>query len=176
MIGHLIHALFSTLALMSLTGCANQTSHSSEDLRWKITHYRVPCQGEGVQLCYLVSKNGGEAEYFYDQIEGFAYEWGYEYEIVVEKVKIEQPMADGSSFSYRLKKRISKKKVAADLRFELPLVVDDYRLVESDGNNCLYFGRVPISTGATSCDSLAGGQKGVFQHTDRGLRLVEIAY
>ncbi|WP_373513158.1 DUF4377 domain-containing protein [Persicitalea sp.] len=148
--------------------------HQSEGLKLKIAHYRVPCQGEGVQLCYLVSKNGGETEFFYDQIEGFAYEWGYNYEIAVEKIKIGEPMADASSFSYRLKKQISKKKVSTDLRFELPLLVDNYRLVESDGKNCLYFGRVRISTGAISCESLAGGQIGVFQHTDGGLRLVEM--
>ncbi len=171
---HLIRTLFSTLAFVSLTGCANKMPHTSDGLQWKILHYRIPCQGEGVQLCYLVSRNGGETEFFYDQIEGFEYEWGYNYEIVVEKLKVEAPMADASSFSYRLKKQISKEKVSADLRFELPLVVDDYRVVESDGKNCLYFGRVRISTGTISCDSLAGGQKGIFQHKDGGLRLVEM--
>ncbi|GHB62187.1 hypothetical protein GCM10007390_14930 [Persicitalea jodogahamensis] len=149
-------------------------AHQSEELRWKISHYRMPCQGEGVQLCYLVSEKGGEAEFFYDSIDEFEYEWGYNYEIVVEKREIDEPMADGSSFRYRLKKQISKEKVAAGLRFELPLVVDNYRLVESDGNHCLYFGSVRISSGPTSCDSLVSGQLGVFQHMNGGLRLVEM--
>ncbi|MPR36282.1 DUF4377 domain-containing protein [Salmonirosea aquatica] len=171
---HLIQALFSTLAFVSLTGCANKMPHTSDGLRLTIAHYRVPCQGEGVQLCYLVSQKGGETEFFYDQIEGFVYEWGYNYEIVVEKLKTGEPMADASSFSYRLKKQISKKKAPAGLRFELPLVVNDYRVVKSDGKNCLYFGSVRINTGAISCDSLAGGQNGVFQHSNGGLRLVEM--
>ncbi|WP_373512366.1 DUF4377 domain-containing protein [Persicitalea sp.] len=176
MMVHLVQALFSTLAFVSLAGCANKMPHTSDGLRLKISHYRVPCQGEGVQLCYLVSKNGGETELFYDQIEGFAYEWGYNYEISVERIEVEKPLADASSFRYRLKKQISKKKVSADLRFELPLVVDNYRLVGSDGNNCLYFGSVRLSTDAISCDSLAGGQKGAFQHTEGGLRLVEMIF
>ncbi|MBU1822086.1 MAG: DUF4377 domain-containing protein [Bacteroidetes bacterium] len=40
----------------------------------------------------------------YDPIEGFEYKWGYNYEIVVEKLKIGAPKADASSFNYRLKK------------------------------------------------------------------------
>jgi len=170
----MIHTLFSTLVFLSLASCANKMPYTSDDLQLKVAHYRVPCQGEGVQLCYLISKKGGETEFFYDSIEGFEYEWGYNYEIVVEKIKIEEPMADASAFRYRLKRQISKKKVPADLRFELPLLVDNYRVVESAGKNCLYFGSVLISTGAISCDSLAGGQEGVFQHTSGGLRLVKM--
>jgi hypothetical protein len=174
MMVQMIHSLFATLVFISLTGCASKMPNESDSLRLKISHYQVPCQGEGVQLCYLVSKNGKLTEFFYDPIEGFEYEWGYNFEIIVEKLNIGKPMADASSFSYRLKKQISKVKVSPDLRFELPLLVDGYHVVESDGKNCLYFGNVRISTGTISCDSLAGGQLGVFQHTDDGLRLVEI--
>ena len=170
----LIHFLFSVLVLGTFSERPEEMPYTSDDLRLKVLHYRVPCQGVGVQLCYLVSKKGGETEFFYDPIEGFEYEWGYNYKIVVEKLKIEEPLADASSFRYRLKKQVGKAKVSADLRFELPLVINGYRGVESDGKNCLYFGSVHISTGALSCDSLTKGQKGIFQHTNGGLRLVEI--
>ncbi len=44
----------------------------------------IDCQGEGPQKCMFV-KEYSEDEYtlFYDQIEGFDYEEGYEYKIVV---------------------------------------------------------------------------------------------
>lgn len=82
---------------------------------------------------------------------------GYNYEIVVEKQKIAKPPADASSFRYRLKKQVSKAKVSADLRFELPLAVDGTRVVKSDGKKCLYFGSVPLITDALSCDALTTG-------------------
>jgi hypothetical protein len=174
MMMHLIIGLFSALLLGTYAESSAKMFNKSEDLRMKILHYRKPCLGEGIQLCYLVSEKDGETEFFYDSIEGFEYEWGYNYEIVVEKLKIEEPLADASSFRYRLKKQVGKAKVSADLRFELPLVVNGFRVVESDGKNCLYFKSVHINTGALSCDSLTKGQKGIFQHTNGGLRLVEI--
>lgn len=69
----------------------------------------VDCEGAGPQKCMLV-KESPDDEYslFYDQIEGFDYEEGYEYELVVEVTKVENPPADASSLKYSLVEVVSK--------------------------------------------------------------------
>lgn len=57
----------------------------NKELTLTIYHYKVPGVGEGAQLCYLVKKGSGSREIFYDQIEGFEYQWGYNYTITVEQ-------------------------------------------------------------------------------------------
>jgi heat shock protein HslJ len=63
----------------------------------------VDCQGEGPQKCMLV-KEKPEDEYmlFYDQIDGFVYEEGYEYKLIVKEEQVENPPAGGSSLRYSL--------------------------------------------------------------------------
>lgn len=63
----------------------------------------VDCQGEGPQKCMLVKENP-EDEYslFYDRIEGFDYEEGYEYRIVVKEEQVDDPPAGGSSLIWTL--------------------------------------------------------------------------
>lgn len=45
---------------------------------------------------------------YYNDIEGFKYEEGYEYEILVNKKVIENPPADGPSFVYKLVNVVKK--------------------------------------------------------------------
>ncbi|RQO30653.1 hypothetical protein DBR32_07925 [Taibaiella sp. KBW10] len=49
-------------------------------------------------------------ELFYDTIEGFQYEKGYNYELIVLDERVDNPPADGSSIKYRLIKEVSKTK------------------------------------------------------------------
>ena len=51
----------------------------------------IDCQGEGPQKCMLV-KEKPEDEYtlFYDQIDGFEYEEGYEYKLIVKEEQIQE--------------------------------------------------------------------------------------
>lgn len=100
----------------------------------------VDCEGAGPQKCMQV-KESPEDEYglFYSQIEGFKYEEGYEYEIVVEVTKVENPPADASSLKYTLidvvsKTPVSTDEAAADSTLEGTLwVLQTY--VDADGNN-----------------------------------------
>ena len=46
--------------------------------------------------------------YFYDQIEGFDYEEGFTYELLINEVPVSNPAADASSIRYQLKEIISK--------------------------------------------------------------------
>lgn len=65
---------------------------------------QVDCEGVAPQKCYLVKETAdADYTYFYDQINGFFWEKGYEYEL---KVSIHQPSepfpADSSSLIYSL--------------------------------------------------------------------------
>ncbi|MEL4456619.1 DUF4377 domain-containing protein [Lutimonas vermicola] len=67
------------------------------------------CIGVGPQSCMLVKENPeDEWTFFYDQIEGFEYEEGYTYELLVNEIPVENPAADASSIRYKLKNIISK--------------------------------------------------------------------
>lgn len=72
------------------------------------------CVGVGPQQCMQVSETGPEGPFtlFYDQIEGFEYEEGFSYELVVSEETVENPPADGSSIRWVLVEEVSKTPVA----------------------------------------------------------------
>jgi hypothetical protein len=72
----------------------------------------VDCVGAGPMKCMQV-KTDPDAEYldFYDQIEGFDYEEGYEYELIVQVDPRENPPADASSLQYTLIEQVDKQPV-----------------------------------------------------------------
>jgi heat shock protein HslJ len=72
----------------------------------------VDCTGVAPQKCMLVKDNPkDEYSFFYDQIEGFDYEEGYEYELVVQVEPVEDPPADASSLKWTLVNVVSKEPV-----------------------------------------------------------------
>ena len=63
----------------------------------------VDCVGEAPQKCMQIKENPeDDYQYFYDQIEGFDYEEGYEYELLVKEENVENPPADASSLKWTL--------------------------------------------------------------------------
>jgi heat shock protein HslJ len=69
----------------------------------------VDCVGVAPQKCLLVKENlEDDWTSYYDQIEGFAYEPGYEYELRVLEQKIEDPPADASTIKWTLAEIVSK--------------------------------------------------------------------
>ena len=85
---------------------------SNSDLQSKmliIADHVTDCVGVGPQTCMLVKESPeDEWAYFYDQIEGFNYEPGYTYELIVTEIKVDNPAADASSMRYQLKELVSK--------------------------------------------------------------------
>ena len=71
---------------------------SNSDLQSKIliiADHVTDCVGVGPQTCMLVKESPeDEWTYFYDQIEGFNYEPGYTYELIVTEIKVDNPAAD----------------------------------------------------------------------------------
>ena len=73
--------------------------------------YRDCYGAHAQQKCLQVKENGAyNWQLFYGRIEGFTYEQGYEYELLVKREKVANPPADGSSLKYTLVKEVSKTK------------------------------------------------------------------
>ena len=69
----------------------------------RIKHHMVECEGHQVSHCLLAQKEGSdEWSYFYDHIEGFDYQWGVDYEILVQVREIDSGLADTSNQQYIL--------------------------------------------------------------------------
>ncbi len=70
---------------------------------------KVECTGEGPQECLLVKENPEDKwQFFYEQIIGFDYEEGYDYEIEVAITPVDNPPAGGSSLEYTLVRILNK--------------------------------------------------------------------
>lgn len=106
------HTVIIAFVLLSFS-CSNDTENSINSILW-IDSERVNCTGVGEQTCYRIQENDviNENDWllFYDSIEGFdeQYETGYTYKIIVTKINIKNPPADGSSVRYKLNKIVSK--------------------------------------------------------------------
>lgn len=84
-----------------------------------IEPYRVPCYGESLQACYLVSEDGGNFELLYDGVDGLDYVWGHRYEATVRVSDVRNPPADGSSLRYTIITIDSDVRAPAGEEFEL---------------------------------------------------------
>jgi heat shock protein HslJ len=74
----------------------------------------VDCVGVGPMECMQVRRSPDEPYgLFYDQIEGFTFEPGFEYELLVSVTPVENPPADGSSLKYSLVEVKSKTAAAS---------------------------------------------------------------
>ena len=71
------------------------------------------CSGVGLRQCLRVrSDANADWSLFYDAIEGFDYEAGYTYELLVTETPVENPPADGSSIKTTLVEVVKKEAVA----------------------------------------------------------------
>lgn len=74
-----------------------------------IASKKADCVGFIPQKCFLIKENEAQDwQYFYDTIDGFEYEEGFEYTITVSKREIENPPQDASSIVTTFVEIISK--------------------------------------------------------------------
>ncbi|MCD8173702.1 MAG: DUF4377 domain-containing protein [Alistipes sp.] len=101
--------------LLSAAACSNNHG-KSPDGRVKtetmtVASTMVDCIGVGVQRCLVVKpEDTYDWELFYNWIDGFEYEPGYEYVLSVYKQHVELPPADGPTMRYVLDRVLSKQK------------------------------------------------------------------
>ena len=101
--------------ILFIGGIISCSSSRTETMR--VASERVDCFGIEEQLCYKVKHQGDKHwSMFYNSIDGFNFESGYEYNLKVKIVTIDNPMADGSSEKYYLKKVLSKVKVESEVQ------------------------------------------------------------
>ena len=86
-----------------------ETAPDAEIVTLYVGPEKVDCVGVAPQECLLVRDSpDDEYEFFYSQINGFDYEPGYEYELLVQKTPVENPPADASSIEWTLIEVVSK--------------------------------------------------------------------
>lgn len=168
------YASVGVVALL-LTCCAASPAAETAAATWQVAPYKVPCRGESLQLCYWVSKNGQDYEYFYDEIEGFHYTWGHTYALLVEEMTVENPPADASSLAYRLREIVEQRPVPADSVFTLPLAFDGQSLVDSSALSCSYLADIDIDTTAYTCAEIAQARAADFRFAAPDVRLLVVA-
>lgn len=110
-----IQRLVGIAALLAATvACNDTTGPGEQELRLQVAPESVACTPwYGPSTCLRVRELvGGDAwgswSALYEHIDGFAHQPGFTYELVIARKFIPNPPADGSSYSYRLIKVVSK--------------------------------------------------------------------
>ncbi|MEZ4646088.1 MAG: DUF4377 domain-containing protein [Chloroflexota bacterium] len=89
------------LLVMLLAACRRD---ANADKTLYVAPTTIPCEGNGPQLCYLVSEDlNAEWTLLYDGIVNFAYEPGFFYQLLVTETAVDDPPADASSIQLTLK-------------------------------------------------------------------------
>jgi len=105
----------AVLAAAALLACTSPTEPRERTLTLDVAAERVPCTGFVPQHCYQVREDAAEPwELLYEEIEGLAYEPGFEYTVLVVRKTLEDPPLDSSRDSYRLIVIIRKAAVESD--------------------------------------------------------------
>lgn len=79
----------------------------------------APCMGVAPQTCMLVKEDpAGEYLLFYSRIDGFEFEPGFEYELLVNRQTVPNPPADASSFRWTLIEVVSQTPVEPTAELE----------------------------------------------------------
>ena len=104
--------LLSLLAGLLLGACGDVVGPGEHIIALEVAARRVPCVGMAPQECLQVRRHADAAwELFYDPIEGFTHEPGFQYRLLVAEREIPNPPADGSSRAYRLLAVLAKVQV-----------------------------------------------------------------
>ncbi len=109
--------LLVPLLVLLLAGCdqLGTTEEPGSNLkRIYVGPEKVDCEGEGPQTCYLVREDPAEQwSLYYFEIDGFDFEPGYEYELIVSENSVQNPPAGGSSITWTLDEVVNKTAVSA---------------------------------------------------------------
>lgn len=101
---------FLLISILALFSCDKSTL-GPDLVTMQVADRYKDCVGLYPRKCLQVKENNAPNWHlFYDPIQGFAYEEGYEYVLLVKREPVENPPADASSVSYALVELISKQK------------------------------------------------------------------
>ncbi len=108
----LIFVMLGTVAALLLAACQpiqDTRTAGGEEITMYVGPEQVDCVGVAPQKCLLVKESPDEEyTYFYSEIDGFTFEPGYEYELLVLVEPVENAPADATSLKYTLVEEVSK--------------------------------------------------------------------
>ncbi len=117
----LLFFVLSLFAVLSV-GCNKSDGDStiygkSWEEKWIVASKTITATGSsGPEICYWIKVNNNPVwQISHSQIEGFNYECGYEYELIVKAQEILNPPQDASSCKYVLISVVSKKLKESDV-------------------------------------------------------------
>ena len=123
--------------------------------RFHIAPYQLECQGFQLALCLLnMPADQADAQILYGSIEGFDYEWGYEYELLVRVASEASQLADALQPSHQLVEVISKSDYPYQQSFEYAARYTQESLVKVAPGEYLLAGYQTLLCDATSCPSI----------------------
>jgi hypothetical protein len=106
MINRLLLVIIASLVVFS---ACDKGKVNPELLTIQIADTYKDCMAVGPRKCMQVKINDAPSwQLFYDPIQGFTYEEGYEYKLVAKRETIDNPPADGSSYRYTLVELVDK--------------------------------------------------------------------
>jgi len=106
-----------TMAIAACVAPENpaETAPAGEIVTLYVGPVTADCVGVAPQQCLQVRYDpADEYELFYSSINGFDFEPGYDYELLVQKTPIENPPADGSSIEWTLVEIVSQTPAATN--------------------------------------------------------------
>lgn len=87
----------------------SETTDQGLEIRMFVASEKRTGYGVEPQSCFLIKYKPEEKwQYFYSEIQGFQYEPGYEYQLLLQRTERKNPPQDASKYVYTLKKIISK--------------------------------------------------------------------
>lgn len=183
-----IKPLLLALLLLFLSCGENQIENSHGVLlgfmQLNVNHYQYIGIGGGEGLFFEYYTQEGEEigsrkwSFNNAPILNFDYEWGYRYELIVNKQKVDPPIIDYPKYEYELIKVVSKKKVERDETFRIHIYPQT--LTENKKEGFLLLDSVGIDC-QKLCNELADIQRknisatGTFQHqSEKKISLVSL--
>lgn len=134
-------------------------------IRLTVKEDLASCTGVAPMTCMQVKyKNSKSWELFYSQINGFKYEAGYRYVLLVNRTKRKNVPADASAYIYTLKKVVKKQKMQTQTSPWDFVVKHKWKLIQMNGvaqsNSPVYFSFDATNkriAGKSGCNNFFGG-------------------
>lgn len=127
---------------------------------------KVECQGTHLTQCLLnTPEDQSNAERFYETIEGFNYQWGYQYELLVSVTSQSSLMSDTANQRYELINIVSQSEYQHQQNFDYVARYADESMVKIASGKYLLAGNQSLVCDPASCEiiesTLAQGQSAV---------------
>lgn len=105
-----VSLLLATVLVLLMAACS---SGGGEEKTIFVGPSMVDCEGEGPQQCLLIKENlEDDWRLWYEPIDGFDYEQGFVYELLVEEETVDDPPPGATSRKLILVEEVSKQPVA----------------------------------------------------------------